>query len=87
MNITTQTATTLGQKLAALELSDEEGTLLAELLAQRPEVEGFGRSEPNDPRIMFETFRTQNLPQVLGPLPGAWKVKPDGYVVTQDLQD
>jgi hypothetical protein len=30
---------------------------------------------------MFETFRKTNLPQVLGPLPGAWKQPVgDGYL-------
>lgn len=82
MEISAATASSLGEKLAGLALTDEEGALLAELLQQGPEVEGFGQGDPNDPRIMFETFRKTNLPQVLGPLPGAWKQPGgDGYLV------
>ena len=75
MEISPATASGLGNKLASLDLTDEEGALLAALLREGPEVEGFGQADPTDPRIMFETLRKTNLPQVLGPLPGAWKIE------------
>lgn len=84
MEITSATATSLGEKLAGLDLDEHEGALLAALLGHGAdaEVAGFGQAEPSDPRIMFETFRKQNLPSVLGPLPGAWKQPGgDGYLV------
>ena len=89
MGISSKTAASLGEKLAGLELTDEEGALLATLLQhESAEVAGFGQQKPNDPRIMFETFRQENLPRVLGPLPSVWKA-PAGkeYIVTADLQD
>ena len=82
MDITEATAASLGEKLAQVDLTAEEGALLAALLAPGPEVEGLGVGDANDPRIMFETFRKQNLPSVLGPLPGAWKQPGgDGYLI------
>ena len=81
MEITSAAAASLGAKLAGLKLSDEEGALLAALLQEGSEVEGFSQASPNDTHIMFETFRKTNLPQVLGPLPGAWKQPGvDGYL-------
>ena len=41
MNITPDTATSLGNKLAHLELTKEEGILLHTLLSDEPEVGGF----------------------------------------------
>ncbi len=75
MKITPETATTLGGKLAALELSDEEGALLAVLLRDDAEVAGFGYTE------VEWTVRSK----VLDPLPARWKVeeaeKGDSYLI------
>ena len=85
MEITSATATSLGEKLAGLELNDEEGALLTALLAEGTEtedaeVQGFGLEFE---KIKIQTEKIEVLrTSALGPLPGAWKQPGgDGYLV------
>ena len=67
MKISTATSASLGEKLAGLDLTDEEGVLLTTLLTQgqSDEVEGFGYTE----------VEWTYIKPVLGPIPGTWKVE------------
>lgn len=76
MEITSATAASLGEKLAGLELSAEEGALLGALLAEGPEVSGFGH-QPERPGFSFN-FEEIKV-NVLDPLPGPWKPSGDSY--------
>ena len=59
MNITSETATSLGNKLAGLELTTEEGALLQTILSEEPEVAGF---------VRHDTAKAAAMTADLGPL-------------------
>ena len=82
MEISSATATSLGEKLAGVNLSDEEGALLASLLRSDDEVEGFKMGEKDGPASFYPEVEIHLRNNVLGPLPGAWKQPGgDGYLV------
>ena len=78
MQISSATATSLGNKLAGLDLTDEEGVLLATLLdraaAADGEVQGFGKtSQPGPDGYTEVEWKYAKI--VSGPLPSQWKVE------------
>lgn len=79
MKISTDTSASLGDKLAGLDLTDEEGVLLTMLLTQNrgDEVEGFRQPQPEQKGVTlgYTEVEWTYLKPVLGPLPGAWKVE------------
>ena len=77
MEISSATATALGEKLAKLDLSEAEGALLTILLSDDDddEVEGFRQPPTTNISLNFEEIKVTYRPSVLGPLPGAWKVE------------
>ncbi len=80
MKITTDTATSLGDKLAGLELSDEEGVLLTAMLSSDNEssdneVEGFAKPKGLDNTTQgYTEVEWIYRAQILGPLPKGWRV-------------
>lgn len=101
MNITEATADSLGNKLAGLELTDEESVLLHVLLASQPdddEVAGFGMKPGSGGRSIYDAS-SPYLKRVIGPLPSTSLIAQidgftveiggvdQGYIVTADLQD
>jgi hypothetical protein len=72
MEISPETATALGEKLATLDLSEAEGALLTHLLREPSEVEGFGN--------FYDEVEIHFRANVLGPLPARWKPEAEGYL-------
>jgi len=89
MNITSDTAASLGEKLAGLNLTDEEGVLLTTLLGDESEVSGFGadRPAPDGFSLNFEEIKVTYMPRVLDPLPGAWKREGGEHYYQWKLED
>ena len=63
MKITKDTATSLGEKLATLELSSEEAVLLSTLFEDESEVVGFNN---------FEEVKVTYRPAIRGPVENKW---------------
>lgn len=70
MEINETTAASLGEKLANLELSNEEGALLSALLAPEDEVSGF--SKQDDPGAYAMHKVKKFAPSVFGPVDKNW---------------
>ncbi len=69
MEITPETATSLGTKLAALDLTPEEGVLLATLLATEDDVDGFAQKTSGANSLRIGDIKETYAPKVLGPIP------------------
>ncbi len=81
MKINTDTATSLGEKLAGLQLTDEEGVLLTSMLSanSNDEVEGFGYTE-----VEHEYVFRKN---VVGALPKSWNIEQGSAAYTEIEMD
>ena len=73
MKIDRSVAETLGEKLAGLELTDEEAVLLTTMLGEDDDVSGFGNVSLN-----FEEIKVTFMPQVAGPVHSKWGGGPGG---------
>lgn len=86
MNITSDTATSLGNKLAALELTNEEGALLHTLLTDEDEVTGFVRHDTAKAAAMTADFRPIVKSQItLGYTEVEWTYakSEDGWIIIE----
>ncbi len=84
MKINPETAATLGDKLASLNLTEEEGVLLTTLLADDSEVSGFGRyGERQGVTLNYEEIKVTYLSKVISPLPKSWNIEQGSAAYTE----
>jgi hypothetical protein len=77
MKITAATASSLGEKLAGLDLSDEEGVLLTTLVGAdaESEVDGFADIARRANNGFYDEVEIHFRTDVVRPFPNRWKVE------------